>query len=58
MRPHGSPEELERCQYYAVELLKQRFQPVEIARMLVVDRRSVRRWKAAYLKKGLSALQA
>lgn len=58
MRPQGSPEELERRRYYAMELFKQQYQPVEISRQLGVDRRSVRRWKAAYLKAGSSALQA
>ncbi len=58
MRPHGSPEELQRRRHYAMELLKDKYQPVEIARRLGVDRRSVRRWKAAYLKKGFSALKA
>lgn len=58
MRPQGSPEELERRRYYAVNLLKQQYQPVEIARQLGVDRRSVRRWKAAFLKEGPLALQA
>ena len=52
MRPQGSPEELERRRYYAAKLLKQKYQPVEIARILGIDRRSVRRWKVAYLKQG------
>ena len=58
MRPAGSPEELERRRRRAMELLKQDHPPVEVARMLGVDRRSVRRWKAAYLRQGERALRA
>ena len=48
MRPHGSPKELERRRQRAIALLKEGYQPVDIATMLSVDRRSVRRWKATY----------
>lgn len=58
MRPHGSPEELERRRQRAIELLEQGHFPVEVARALGVDRRSVRRWKAAHRKGGLQALRA
>ena len=60
MRPTetGSPEALERRRRRAIELLNQDFQPVEVARRLGVDRRSVRRWKAAYRKQGEQALGA
>ena len=58
MRPRGSPGELERRRLRAVELLNQEYQPVEVARIVGVDRRSVRRWKSAYLKDGLSAVMA
>lgn len=58
MRPAGTPEELERRRLRAVELLAQGHQPVEVARMVGVNRRSVRRWKAAYRKKGCPALAA
>lgn len=58
MRPAGSPEELEHRRLHAITLLKKNYQPVEIARAVGVDRRSVRRWKAAYLKKGTNALKA
>ena len=57
MRPTGSPEELERRIERAVELLNQGYQPVDVARMVDVDRRSVRRWNAAYRKKGDEALK-
>jgi len=58
MRPHGSPEQLERRRMKALELLEQGYQPVEVAKTLGVDRRSVRRWKAAYRKKGVKAVRA
>jgi len=58
MRPPGSPEELERRRNRAIELLKQDYQPVEVARMVGVDRRSVRRWKAAFRRKGASGIKA
>lgn len=58
MRPKGSPEDLERRRLRAVALLNREHPPVEVARMLGVDRRSVRRWKAAYLKNGADAIKA
>ena len=58
MRPAGTPEELERRRLRAIELLAQGHPPVEVARMVGVNRRSVRRWKAAYRKKGRAAIAA
>ena len=58
MRPHGNPEELERRRMRAISLLKEGYQPVEISRMVGVDRRSVRRWKSAYKRNGVAALKA
>lgn len=58
MRPSGSPEELERRRTRAIDLLSTGHAPVEVAHMVGVDRRSVRRWNAAYRKKGASALKA
>ena len=52
MRPTGSPEELERRRLRALALLKEELLPSEVARRLGVDRRSVRRWKAAARKNG------
>jgi transposase len=49
---------LERRRRRAIELLEQGFQPVEVASQLGVDRRSVRRWKAAYHKGGDTAIRA
>jgi len=58
MRPHGSPEQLERRRHQAVALLQQGLPPVEVARRVGVDRRSVRRWKAAHRQQGRRGLQA
>ena len=48
MRPCGSPEDLERRRNRAIDLLQRGYQPVEVAHMVGADRRSVRRWNAAY----------
>jgi transposase len=58
MRPHGNQAYLEKRRFRAIELLKEGLLPVEISKRMGVDRRSVRRWKAAYLKKGESAIKA
>lgn len=58
MRPPGSPQALERRRRRAIKLLEQGWQPVEVARQVGVDRRSVRRWKAAYLKRGEAGISA
>ena len=58
MRPSGSPAAVERRGRRAIELLERGFSPVEVARQLGVDRRSVRRWKAAHLKGGESGIRA
>lgn len=58
MRPSGSPAELERRRRRAIDLLEQGLAPVEVAHRVGVDRRSVRRWKAAYQQQGKAALQA
>lgn len=57
MRPHGSPEELERRRLRAIDLLNEGLAPVEVARRVGVDRRSVRRWKAAHRQGGRQALR-
>ena len=44
---HRKPGELERCRLRGLALLKKGLLPVEVARRVGVDRRSVRRWKAA-----------
>ena len=58
MRPPGSPEALERRRLKAAALFKKGFAPVEIARMLGVVRRSVRRWRASLEAKGTAGLAA
>ncbi len=58
MRPSGSPEVLEQRRRRGIALLKEGYPPVEVARRIGVDRRSVRRWKAAYRKHGETGIQA
>jgi transposase len=58
MRPHGSPKELEQRRQRAVALLQEGYQPVDVAGIVGVDRRSVRRWKATHRKKGEKGIQA
>ena len=52
MRPAGSPETLERRRHKAIALLAEGWSPVEVARQVHVDRRSVRRWRAAHDRDG------
>jgi transposase len=58
MRPKGSASELERRRQRAITLLDKGHAPVDVARMLGVDRRSVRRWRAAHRKRGAKGIQA
>jgi transposase len=58
MRPFGSPRQLEQRRLRAWVLLEQGHPPVEVARRLGVDRRSVRRWKATARQHGRRALRA
>ena len=58
MRPAGSPEELERRRERAIGLLQDGYAPVEVAQRVGVARRSVRRWKAAFRKRGEKGIQA
>ena len=58
MRPEGSGRQLERRRQRAIALLEEGHAPVEVARVLEVDRRSVRRWNAAYHQQGASGLAA
>lgn len=58
MRPLGSPEQLEQRRLQAIALFDEGMRPVDIAAKLRVGRRSVRRWKASYLKSGRKALKA
>jgi transposase len=58
MRPTGSPEELERRRLRALALLGEGLLPSEVAERVGVDRRSVRRWKAAARKHGEAGVHA
>jgi transposase len=58
MRPKGHARELERRRQRAIALLDKGHAPVDVARMLGVDRRSVRRWKAAHRKRGAKGIEA
>lgn len=58
MRPFGSPEELERRRLRALALLEEGLLPSEVARRVGVDRRSVRRWRAAARKHGEAGVRA
>lgn len=57
MRPSGSPEELERRRNRAIDLVQQGYQPVDVAQMVGADRRSVRRWNAAYRAWGVDGIR-
>jgi len=56
MRPCGSPEDLERRRTRAIDLLQRGYQPVEVAHRVGADRRSVRRWSAAYRAWGVDGI--
>lgn len=58
MRPQGSPKVLERRRQRAIELLNKGLMPVEVAQRIGVNRRSVRRWNAAFRKKGTQGIAA
>ena len=56
MRPAGSPAELERRRLRAMELLEHGIPVHAVADRMGVDRRSVRRWKRAYRRRGRAAI--
>lgn len=58
MRPRGSPKVLEERRRRAVQLLAEGQAPVAVSRLLGVDRRSVRRWNAAYRQGGDEGVRA
>ena len=58
MRPYGSPEQLEQRRLHAIALFEKGLAPVDIAERLKADRRSVRRWKASFLKEGHGGVKA
>jgi transposase len=58
MRPPGSPADLEQRRRRAIELLEQDVPVHVVADRLGVDRRSVRRWKRAYRRRGEAGVAA
>ena len=58
MRPFGSPAQLEQRRLHAIALFEKGLAPVEIAKRVKADRRSVRRWKASFLKQGENGITA
>lgn len=58
MRPFGSPEQLQKRRERAIKLLEKGVAPVEVARQVGADRRSIRRWKAAYQRCGAQGIHA
>jgi transposase len=58
MRPSGSPAELERRRRRAIAFLQQGMAPVDVARHVGVDRRSVRRWRASHDRAGSAGVDA
>ena len=58
MRPHGSPQELERRRRKAVALKAEGLRTAEIARRLGTTGRSVRRWLEDYERAGPAGLAA
>jgi len=58
MRPSGDPTIFEKRRRKAIALLREGLRPVDVARRLGVDRRSVRRWKAAFQRRGDTALRS
>ncbi len=55
MRPLGSAAKLEERRMNAIKLLKKKKGPVEVARQVGAEYRSVRRWYIAYQKNGEAA---
>lgn len=58
MRPVGKGKQLEQRRRRAIALLEEGRAPVEVARLVGVDRRSLRRWNAVYRKQGAAGLAA
>jgi len=58
MRPHGSPEQLERRRRRAVELIEGGYSNAAIARLLNTTPPSVWRWRKDYQREGRAALAA
>jgi transposase len=57
MRPHGTPEELERRRRRAIALLKEGHTHAEVAKRVGASTGSVQRWKDAWKKGGDDSLR-
>lgn len=58
MRPTEPATVLEQRRLQAISLLNKGHKPVDVARRVGVDRRSVRRWRADYQRNGTDGLKA
>jgi transposase len=58
MRPPGKAAILEERRLRAIRLFESGHPPVEVARILGVGRRSVRRWKSIHRKRGISGIRS
>ena len=58
MRPAGKPDQLQKRRHQAIQLLKDGARPVDVARKLGVNRRTVRFWNASFRKNGFQGLEA
>ena len=58
MRPPGNPAILEQRRQKAIQLLKAGHPPVEVAKMVGVGRRSVRRWNRSFRTDGNYGIQS
>jgi transposase len=57
MRPKGTAGELEQRRRFAVSLLEQGMKPAKVANAVGASRASVTRWRQAYQKDGLKAVE-
>ena len=58
MRPHGTQEQLEKRRQRAIELLKNRLNPLAVARKIGCSLSSVYQWKDRYQEGGLQSLKS
>lgn len=58
MRPHGTAAELEKRRLLAVQRLTEGYTAQQVADFLGVQLRTVRRWNAAFKKRGAKGLRA
>ena len=58
MRTKGTPQELERQRFRAIELLQKGYRPYEVAEILGVSRTSITQWKELHQRDGPDGLKA